>query len=343
MQIVVGLLTAPDGNPVAVRVFTGNTQDSKTVSAQIRILAENFGIKEVTLVGDRGMIKGPQIEALPNDFRYITAITKPQIRTLLSKGRLQYELFADDVCEVQEGGVRYVLRRNPVRAQQLALNHDEKFKSMQKKAIDCNTYLEEHPKAHTATALKKLNAKAKQLQIGSWVNVTANGRSVLVEKDEDNLREAALLDGCYVIKSDVPQAIADAQIIHDRYCDLEMVERAFRTMKTSHLDLRPINVRKEASTRGHVFVVMLALILQRELERCWVDLDCTVKEGIDELGSIRLERIEIGDTSIHKIPTPDTFGQKLLDAIHVQLPTILKLKTANVHTKKKLFNERNLQ
>jgi len=108
LQIVVGLLTGPDGLPVAVRVFEGNTNDTKTVSEQVRLVADSFGVKEVTLVGDRGMLKGPQIEALPDDFRYITAITKPQIAKLLSKGMLQMELFSEGVCEVTVDDVRYV-------------------------------------------------------------------------------------------------------------------------------------------------------------------------------------------------------------------------------------------
>ena len=82
-----------------------------------------------------------------------------------------------------------------------------------------------------------------------------------------------MLDGCYVIKSNVPEGNAGAQTLHDRYCDLENVERAFRTMKTAHLEIRPVFVRKQESTRGHAFVVMLALLLQRELERCWAGLD----------------------------------------------------------------------
>jgi transposase len=340
MQIVVGLLTGPDGSPIAVRVFQGNTQDPKTVSEQVRILAENFGVKEVTLVGDRGMLKGPQIDALPNDFRYITAITKPQIRTMLSEGILQYELFTEDICEVQQDGVRYIMRRNPLRAEQIAQTRRHKFNTLDKMATDLNKYLADHLKASVDVAIKKVITKARKLVIDRWVNIFARERSIHVEKDDAALSSVSLLDGCYVIKSDVPQANADAQILHDRYCDLEKVERAIRTMKTTHLELRPVNVRKEKSTRGHVFVVMLALLLQRELEACWTEFDITVKEGIDELSSIRIEEMHIGNISFQKIPTPDTFGQKLLNALHVQLPSTLKLRNAHVHTKKTLPSER---
>ena len=101
-QIVVGLLTGPDGLPVAVRVFAGNTVDTKTVAEQVRILARNFDVKDVTLVGDRGMLKGPQVAALPDDFRYVTAISKPQIRKKLNDKIFQYELFTEKISEVRE-------------------------------------------------------------------------------------------------------------------------------------------------------------------------------------------------------------------------------------------------
>ncbi len=104
-QIVVGLLTGPDGLPVAVRVFAGNTVDTKTVAEQVRILAKNFGVKDVTLVGDRGMLKGPQVAELPDDFRYVTAISKPQIRKKLNDKIFQYELFTKKVSEIMANKV----------------------------------------------------------------------------------------------------------------------------------------------------------------------------------------------------------------------------------------------
>ena len=140
MQIVVGMLAGPDGLPVAVRVFRGNTSDTQTVSEQIRILAENFGAKEVTLVGDRGMLKGPQIDRLPDDFRYITAITKPQILKMLEDRIIQYELFTEHVCEVENDGVRYILRRNPVRSEQIAMTRQAKYAAVGKFSMECNKY-----------------------------------------------------------------------------------------------------------------------------------------------------------------------------------------------------------
>ncbi len=339
-QIVIGLLTGPDGLPVAVRVFAGNTVDTKTVAAQVRILAGNFGVKDITLVGDRGMLKGPQVAALPDDFRYVTAISKPQIRKKLNDKIFQYELFSEKVSEVEEDGVRYVLRRNPIRREEISRNRESKFNSIIELAESQTKYLSDHPRARTATAIKKVNAKIKKLATDKWLCTKEKHRVITIEKDEDALSEESLLDGCYVIKSDVPRKDADMQKLHDRYCDLEMVERAFRTMKTSHLELRPVFVKKKTSTQGHVFVVMLALLLQRELENSITNMDITVQEAIDELGAIHMEEVKLGDATIQNIPIPTETGREILKNLSITLPKVLPKITVNVATKKKLQHER---
>jgi len=339
-QIVVGLLTGPDGLPVAVRVFAGNTVDTKTVAEQVRILARNFDVKDVTLVGDRGMLKGPQVAALPDDFRYVTAISKPQIRKKLNDKVFQYELFTEKISELEEDGVRYILRRNPIRKEEIDRNRASKIDSIKEFADKQTKYLGDHPRASVATALKKVNAKIKKLATAKWLCAKEEHRAITIEKDEDALSEASLLDGCYVIKSDVPKEDADTQKLHDRYCDLEMVERAFRTMKTTHLELRPVFVKKKTSTQGHVFVVMLALLLQRELEKGITNMNITVQEAINELEAIRMEEVKLGDATIQNIPIPTEIGRKILKNASITLPKVLPKIKANVHTKKKLQSER---
>lgn len=339
-QIVIGLLTGPDGLPVAVRVFEGNTTDTKTVSEQVRILAESFDVKEVTLVGDRGMLKGPQIKSLPDDFRYITAITKPQIRKMLSRGILQYELFDETVCEVQDESIRYVLRRNPVRAEQIAMTRLSKNEAIERLAKEHTQYLTDHPRASAEKACTKVLARIRKLKADKWLKVSEENRAITVHVDNDALSENEMLDGCYVIKSDVPKVKADAQTLHDRYCDLENVERAFRTMKTVHLEMRPVFVKKKESTKGHAFIVMLSLLLQREIEKYWSEMDITVEEGLDELGAIHMQEVRFGNTSIQDIPKPNEIGRQLLKNAGVSLPSILPKVTAKVDTKKKLQSER---
>ena len=127
-QIVIGLLCDEWGAPVSIEVFRGNTVDMKTVSSQVRKISERFGGAEITLVGDRGMIKCPQMSELDEKhFHYITAITKAQVEKLLSSGALQMELFDEGVSEIiTNAGERYVCRRNSFRAGEISDNRKDK-------------------------------------------------------------------------------------------------------------------------------------------------------------------------------------------------------------------------
>lgn len=327
-QIVIGLLTDETGEPLAVRVFRGNTGDPATCLDQIRLLAEEFGVAEVTLVGDRGMIKQTQIEALNvAQFHYITAITKPQIRRLLSTGVLQLDLFDEDVTEVQDRDLRYILRRNPVRAREIALAREDKYQSLRDKVQRANNYLKEHGKASVEVQLRHLTAYSQKLNIDRWLQITADGRELRLTRNQDALQEVALLDGCYVIRTDLPANVADAQTVHDRYKDLIQVENAFRTMKTECLEVRPVYVRKEKRTRGHVFITMLAYRIVREIERCTPDRkDIPIGETIDDLAQIALVQVSNKDKSLYRIPEPRKETAFLLKHLDVHLPPLIPTK-----------------
>jgi len=132
-QIVIGLLCDEHGAPISTEVFRGNTQDPATFASQVNKASQRFGCEHVTFVGDRGMIKSGQIRDLAQaGFHYITAITKPQIQTLLKAGVLQMDLFDAELCEVNDEGVRYVLRRNPLRADELAASRADKKASVER-------------------------------------------------------------------------------------------------------------------------------------------------------------------------------------------------------------------
>ncbi len=341
-QLVIGLLTGPEGTPVAVRVFEGNTPDTQTVAEQVGILADSFGVESVTLVGDRGMLKQTEIDLLNEErFHYITAITKPQIKKLLREGVFQMELFEEKLCEVECNGVRYILRRNPERAKELASNREAKLTRVRTLLSKKNLYLAEHPGAKVEVAQRDIEEKVKQLKIDDWVKMVSNGPTLELVIDEAAQKEAAELDGCYVIKTDLSAKTATAETIHDRYKDLAQVERAFRTFKSGHLEVRPTFVRTEASTRGHVFVVMLAYLLERELDKYWHDLEVTVAEGIDELGSLRGTELTIGQATCQQVPEPTGLSKQLLDAADIKLPAVLPLRKVHVATRKKLVSQRH--
>lgn len=341
-QIVIGMLCDELGEPVSTEVFHGNTQDPQTFAAQVTKARERFGCERVTFVGDRGMIKSGQIEDLSQaGFHYITAITKPQIDTLIEAHLIQMGLFADEICEVDRKGVRYVLRRNPIRAEQMAVSRADKQATVEQLRARLNRYLDQHPRAKVATAEKALRAKIAQLKIEAWLPVQTAGRTVQLTVDQPALEEAARLDGCYVIKTDLPASAASKQVVHDRYKDLTLVEQAFRTCKTVHLEIRPINVRTADHTRSHVFVVMLAYLIRRELSRAWTALDVTVEEGLHQLQTLCSTEVKVeGGGSCLRIPAPRPAAATLLKALKIRLPDALPHTDTRVVTRKKLTSRR---
>jgi transposase len=342
MQIVIGLLTDEDGWPVSAKVFEGNVKDNKTVADQVRLLASSFGVKDVIFVGDRGMVKSAEIEDITSkNFHYITAITKPQIEKLIKDGIFQLELFDDEICEVIESGKRYVLRRNRFRVEEIERNRKSKFFKLEKKLDEKNLYLRDHSRAKVSVAKKDLAALIKKFNFQDWVKVRSTKRVLRLDIDESEREKKYRLDGCYAIKTDVSDEKIEAETVHARYKDLARVERAFRTIKTGYLEVRPIFVRKDDRTRGHVFVVMLAYLLEKEIDSHWKKLEVTVSEGIDELGSIRAVEIEIGKFKCQRVPEPSGLTKKLLDSAGVKLPCVVPAKTMNVATRKKLVSERN--
>ena len=345
-QIVIGLLCEESGWPVSVEVFAGNTSDTSTFTSQVRKVADRFGGGAVTFVGDRGMIKGPQIDALQTEdgeFHYITAITKPQIESLLKQGLFQLELFDEDVAEVHDeaAGVRYVLRRNPQRATEMAATREDKRRAVEKLVSEQNVYLGEHPRARVDAAMRRVQQKIEKLRLSAWLSVSSEGRTLSPVRDEDTLAEMTKLDGCYCLKTDLDSQTATKELVHDRYKSLAEVEWAFRTCKTSHLEMRPVYVRKESRTRGHVFVVMLAYQIVMELAKCWRDLNLTVAEGVSELSSLCMTEVTIrGETTINQIPMPRPSVKRLLKTADVIIPQALPYTGTRVYTKKKLVDER---
>jgi hypothetical protein len=343
MQIVIGLLCDEDGHPVSTEVFPGNTHDPHTVAAQVAKLKARFGVQEITFVGDRGMIKSQQIEDLAKQgFHYITAITKPQMEKLLRTGTFQMELFEQELAEVfADEGVRYVLRRNPVRAQEVRDKRQAKLGTLQALVAKHNHYLTEHPRADASGALQKLVVRATTLRLADWGELTLEGRAITLTVNASAQQEAAKLDGCYVLKPDLTPSQAPKEIVHDRYKDLASVEQAFRSCKTVHLEVRPIFLRLEARTRAHALVVMLAYQIIRYLASCWNAFDVTVEEGLHALTTLCLVEVAPHNApSYHCIPTPRAAIAQLLYSADIKLPKAFSLSGTRVSTKKKLQSER---
>jgi len=345
MQIVVGLLCDEDGLPIAVEVFEGNTNDTKTFHSQIRKVADRFQVKEVVFVGDRGMIKSVQQKELTEEgFGFITALTKPQIKTLLAQGAVQLALFDENINEViLEDSKRYVLRRNPIRADEIASSRASKLLSLQEFVTKKNEYLQKHPRANVLTALKHVNARAARLKIDQWIECASAlaARKITVSVNESKLQNISLLDGCYCLTTSLSAEQMDKEQVHSRYKDLAMVEEAFRCCKTGHLEVRPVYVRKEGRTRAHVFVVMLSYLLVKELRECWRELDSTVEENISALSGLSGVRLRTkGGGEIYMIPEPRRDLAKFFSLADVVPPTLLPAGRTNADTERKLTSRR---
>ena len=337
MQIVIGLLTDEDGWPISIEVFQGNTNDVKTFTSQIRKLADEFGCESVTMVGDRGMIKTEQIADLDGEkFFYITATTKPQMETLLKQGVIQVELFTEKLCEVVHENIRYILRRNPVRAKEIHDNRSKKLEKIRKMVDDRNRYLSGHPGAVVSTAIAVVNERIEKLKVSGFTTIDAADRILAVRIDEKALGEESYLDGCYVIRSNLPVDQGSMDIIHRRYKDLANVEWAFRTMKSDTVELRPIHVRKRPRTRAHAFIAMLSYIIEKHLREKWEDINITVEEGIHELSSINCISVRAGAVKYNQVPEPRELGSKLLSALSITLPEAIPCSGIQITTRKKL-------
>ena len=204
LQIVIGLLADPSGEPLAVRVFSGNTGDPSTVAEQIDALTKQFAIQEVIFVGDRGMVKKAGKQALGEaGFRYITALTDPQIRTRLANGILQLDLFAEQVCEVEANGVRYVPRNNPDETRRIEHRLEDKLAKLRSKIASRNERVEKSSRCKPEAGLATLKRWASQHKLAHIVELKLQERQMVQSIDEEAKRKSVELAGCYVLVSDV--------------------------------------------------------------------------------------------------------------------------------------------
>jgi transposase len=329
-QIVIGLLTTAEGEPLAVHVYEGNTADPVTVPEQVQTLRTRFGITELVFVGDRGMVKANGKSTLTAaGFRYITALTTPQVRRLLHEQILRAEWFTSYVHEVVHGSVRLILRRSAAIQQQEARRRADKLAKLQTLITARNAFVDAAKRAKPTTGLRTLQAWVKRHKLEAFVHVSLHEGRLLATLDPTAQVEATLLDGCYVLETDVPQTALDAQAVHDRYRDLHEVEQDFRTMKTGLLEVRPIFVRKAPRTRAHVLVTMLALKVVREMRRALVaafgttdddKMAVTVEEALLALARLCLLTYHVQGTVVTRLPTPDEQQTAILDALGTSLP-----------------------
>ena len=281
-QIEYGLLTDPHGRPVAVKVFPGNTADPAAFTAITETIKERFGLDEMVLVGDRGMITNARIEALKElgGYGWVTALRAPAIAKLAAEnGPLQLSLFDEtDLAEITHPdypGERLVACRNPALAAERARKRSVLLDAT-------GTDLDKIKAAVTAGRLK--DADKIGIRVGKIINKRKMGKhydlqiadtSFDYSHNQTRIDAEAGLDGIYIIRTTIGTEQMDAPKVVDTYKNLSRVERDFRSLKSIDLDLRPIHHRTEARVRAHVFICMLANYVTWHLREAWKPLTFT--------------------------------------------------------------------
>ena len=232
-----------------------------------------------------------------------------------------------------------MLRRNPVRQQELQRAREQKRQAVEAALQKANAYLEEHPRAKVRTQRRHLAARLESLKVQDWLKLSVKQQRLVLTLDVGALQAAAQLDGCYVVETDLTTPQADKQTIHDRYKDLAFVERDFRTLKSGHLEFRPWFVCTQDNTQAHALTSMLALKVRRHLERAWWPLELTVEEGLRELEKLcvmELVHPQSAKVVARQVPEPSPRQQQLLAALKLSLPTTVPQADVTVGTRKKI-------
>jgi hypothetical protein len=316
LQIVYGLLCAPDGCPVAVEVFEGATGDPSTLASQVSKLKQRFGLNHVVLVGDRGMITEARIaeDIKPAGLDWITALRAPAIRGLLEGGSFQMSLFDDrDMAAItapQFPGERLILCRNHALAAERTRKREDLLKAT------------ERDLAHIAAAVRRkrqpLVGRAEiGLSVGAVIDrhkmakhfaldITDTGFT-FSRKDAEIAAEAAL-DGLYAVRTSLPETALDDAATVSSYKSLSLVERAIRSIKTVDLHVRPVYHWLPERVRAHVFLCMLGYYLEWHMRQRLAPMlyDDTDKDAAQALRQSVVAKAERSPTAIAKQTTGRT-------------------------------------
>jgi hypothetical protein len=289
LQIEYGLLTDPQGRPVAVRVFPGNTGDPSAFTAIADVVRKKFGLAKMVMVGDRGMITSARIQALnqlgdgtqrPDPYGWITALRAPAIRKLMADGGpLQLSLFDEqDLAEITSGdfpGERLIACRNPVLAADRARKREDLLAATEKLLAPIIARVRSGKLTGAGPIGMEVGKVISTYKTGKHFAVTITEDSLTITRKQAQIEEEAALDGFYVIRTPIPARELDAPGVVTAYKNLKYVERDFRHIKADDLDLRPVFHRLEERVKAHVLICMLACYLTWHLRRALAPLTFT--------------------------------------------------------------------
>jgi hypothetical protein len=289
LQIEYGLLTDPEGRPVAVRVLPGSTGDPAAFTEIVQVVRDKFGLEQMVMVGDRGMITSARIQALneledgtarPDGYGWITALRAPAIRKLMAGGGpLQMSLFDQqnlaEITSPDYPGERLIACRNPVLAADRARTREELLAATEKLLAPIIARVQAGRLAGAGEIGVAAGKVISKYKTGKHFAIVITDTSLAVTRRQAQIEEEAALDGFYVLRTPVPASQLDAPGVVTAYKNLKYVERDFRHLKADDLDLRPIYHYLEERVKAHVLICMLACYLVWHLRRAWAPLTFT--------------------------------------------------------------------
>jgi len=289
LQIEYGLLTDPDGRPVAVRVFPGNTGDPAAFTGIVQVVRDTFGLRDMVMVGDRGMITSARIAALnqtedgnprPDRYGWITALRAPAIKKLMADdGPLQLSLFDEqDLAEITSPdfpGERLVACRNPVLAADRARKREDLLAATEKLLAPLIARVAAGRLAGAGPIGVEAGKVITRYKTAKHFDVTITDDSLSVTRNQAKIDAEAALDGFYVLRTPIPASELAAPAVVTAYKNLKYVERDFRSIKSDDLDLRPVFHHLEERVKAHVLICMLACYLTWHLRKTWAPLTFT--------------------------------------------------------------------
>jgi transposase len=266
LQIVYGLLCAPDGCPVAIEVFDGNTADPTTLTPQIQKLKQRFHLDHVVLVGDRGMITEARIteDIKAAGLDWITSLRAPAIKELLNSGALQLTLFDQrDMASITSPdfpGERLVVCRNPDLAAERTRKREDLLAATERDLarIKAAVARRRDPLRGTANIALAVGEVLNVYKVKKHFDLTITDAAFSFARKTDEIAAEAAADGIYVVRTSLPAAVLDDAATVRSYKSLSLVERAFRCIKTVDLHIRPVYHWLADRVRAHVFLCMLA-------------------------------------------------------------------------------------
>ena len=270
LQIVYGLLCAPDGCPVAIEVFEGNTADPTTLTSQVRKLRERFGLDHVVLVGARGMITQARIteDLTKAGLDWISALRAPAIKVLRDTGTLQMSLFDErDMASITSPdfpGERLIVCRNRALAAERARKREDLLAATERELarIAAAVARKRQPLRGTAKISLKVGAVLDKHKMAKHFTLDITDNHLAVARKTEEIAAEAALDGIYVVRTSLPATVLDDPTTVRSYKSLSLVERAFRCLKTVDLQIRPVYHWLADRVRAHVFLCMLAYYLE---------------------------------------------------------------------------------